>query len=126
MSVKYQIDEIRQLIGYCPQFDILWPELTAQEHLEFMQEFKCPETSPEQRKKQLTELLEAVNLQKIASNRVSTFSGGMKRRLSVAMSLVGNPRLLLLDEPTVPSLIVPLTLKDRNGSSKQTLCMEFN
>mmetsp|Transcript_29723 Transcript_29723/g.41840 ORF Transcript_29723/g.41840 Transcript_29723/m.41840 type:complete len:760 (-) Transcript_29723:149-2428(-) len=100
LSVKYQIDEIRQMIGYCPQFDILWPELTAQEHLEFMQEFKCPDMNKDERKKQLTELLEAVNLQKIANNRVSTFSGGMKRRLSVAMSLVGNPRMLLLDEPT--------------------------
>jgi ABC-type multidrug transport system ATPase subunit len=98
MSVKHQMDEIRRVMGVCPQFDILWGDLTAREHLRLFSRMK--KVPKDRIEKEIEERLADVDLDKVADNFVSSYSGGMKRRLSVAISMIGNPRVILLDEPS--------------------------
>jgi ABC-type multidrug transport system ATPase subunit len=89
---------IRSKMGVCPQFDLLWDLLTAEEHLELFGRIKgIPEESLA---KEVQTRLEQVRLTDSAKSVSSSFSGGMKRRLSVAISFIGDPELVFLDEPT--------------------------
>ncbi|XP_078158441.1 ABC transporter A family member 2-like [Carex rostrata] len=89
---------IRRLIGVCPQFDILWDALTAEENLALFASIKG--LPPSETKTVVKKLLVDVKLAHAAHFRAGSFSGGMKRRLSVAISLIGDPKLVFLDEPT--------------------------
>ncbi|PSC73682.1 ABC transporter A family member 2 [Micractinium conductrix] len=92
------MDRIRSLMGVCPQFDVLWGELTGLEHLRLYGEIKgLPKGQVEQ---QVGELLAAVKLTSAGDQRTSAYSGGMRRRLSVAIALLGDPLIVYLDEPT--------------------------
>lgn len=86
------------IMGVVPQFDILWGELTANEHMMIFSKIKGV---PDEDIDAMTdELLESVGLLQVKYARVMNFSGGMKRRLSVAISSIGNPRIIFMDEPT--------------------------
>lgn len=86
-------------IGYMAQSDALYEELTGKENLEFFSTlFKLPKNEIKARIEYTSKL---VNLENELSKKVSNYSGGMKRRLSLAISLIQNPKLLILDEPTV-------------------------
>ena len=88
----------RQLIGLCPQHDILWDELTPYEHIELYA------TIRNYNKKDIEKIvnikMKEVNLEHVTYDLVSTFSGGMKRRISILLSTVGNPNVVFLDEPS--------------------------
>lgn len=86
-------------IGYMAQADALYEELTGKENMEFFAKlFKLSKSKIAERMQYTAKL---VNLQDDLSKRVSNYSGGMKRRLSLAISLIQDPKLLILDEPTV-------------------------
>ena len=90
--------EVRQLIGYCPQFDALLPLLTAREHLSLYARIKCV---PEARVARfVAALIAKLGLDDIADKPAGTYSGGNKRKLSVGIALVGNPLIVFLDEPS--------------------------
>lgn len=97
-SILGDISKVQELIGYCPQFDILWDELTVKEHLMFYTKLKNVKDSVADELVQQT--LHDTNLKKFEDYLVKELSGGMKRRLSLGISLVGNPSLVFLDEPT--------------------------
>ena len=85
-------------MGVVPQFDILWEELTAGEHMRMFCKLKgIPLDMVEDVTK---DLLSKVGLLDVINARVSSFSGGMKRRLTVAMSVIGDPKIIFMDEPT--------------------------
>lgn len=90
-----KIDEIRKYIGVCSQFDILWGELTAEDHLYMFARLK--NIPKEHIDAKIDEILAFVNLSREKKNKVASFSGGMKRRLSLAISAIGNPKIILLD-----------------------------
>jgi ABC-type multidrug transport system ATPase subunit len=96
--VRGGLSAIRRLMGVCPQFDILWAELTAAEHLRLFAALKGLPRA--QWDATTAELLERTKLTPAAHRRSSTYSGGMKRRLSVAVALIGDPEVVYLDEPT--------------------------
>jgi ABC-2 type transport system ATP-binding protein len=88
----------REKIGYMPQFFVLYPQLTVWENLNFAANIYG--MSLFGRGKRLKPLLEFVELEEHAHKLASQISGGMKRRLSLAATLIHNPALIFLDEPT--------------------------
>jgi len=91
--------EVRRGIGLVPQDIAIYPDLTAAENLAFFARlYDMPRKESQCR---IAEVLETTGLVDRADDRVSKFSGGMKRRLNIGIGLLHTPRLLLLDEPTV-------------------------
>ena len=86
-------------IGYVPQELAIYPDLSARENLEFFG--RLYDLGGAQLKARVSEVLELIGLTERARDRTSTFSGGMQRRLNIGIGLLHQPRLLLLDEPTV-------------------------
>lgn len=97
-SVASDHRSICKLIGECKQDDILWGTLTARDHLELMAGIRA--VSKDKMTATVQHWLESVDLDSVQHVRASTFSGGMKRRLSVALATIGNARVIVLDEPT--------------------------
>jgi len=97
--VTQDVDAVRRLLNVAPQEEALYPSLTAAENLSFLAELYGVPRS--ERARRVAEALEAVELTGRKDDRVSTYSGGMRRRLNLGCALVSAPRLVLLDEPTV-------------------------
>ena len=86
-------------LGYLPQDFGFYPHLTGEAMLRHILELKGV-TGPNGVKAAVAELLEAVNLAPAARQKVKSFSGGMLQRLGIAQAIAGNPRLMIVDEPT--------------------------
>src|SRR6516164_4698906 len=97
--VTQDVDAVRRLLNVAPQEEALYPSLSAAENLSFFAELYGVPRS--ERPLRLAEALEAVGLSGRKDDRVSSYSGGMRRRLNLGCALVTAPRLVLLDEPTV-------------------------
>ncbi|MBD2346050.1 ABC transporter ATP-binding protein [Anabaena subtropica] len=91
-------ESTKKIIGIAPQENILYKTLTCEENLQFFAEIYGLNRATVQ--KQIKEILAAVNLLDRAKNPVETLSGGMQRRLNIAVALVHQPKLVILDEPT--------------------------
>jgi ABC-2 type transport system ATP-binding protein len=91
-------DAVRDLIGVTGQFSAVDNLLTGQENLNLMADLRHLDKATGRRR--TAELLAQFDLSEVARKPVSTYSGGMRRRLDLAMTLVGNPRVIFLDEPT--------------------------
>ena len=105
LDYKMPKREILSNIGYMAQSDALYEMLTGYENLEFFGKMKG--VPSDKLKKEIEYIAEVVDLTDDLKKLVSKYSGGMKRRLSLAIALIGSPELLILDEPTVgidPSL----------------------
>lgn len=87
-------------LGYLPQELGLYPNLSAREFLDYIAILKGI-TNGVQRRQQIDELLTLVRLDDTGKRRLKTFSGGMKRRVGIAQALLGDPKLMIVDEPTV-------------------------
>jgi ABC-type multidrug transport system ATPase subunit len=92
--------EAKALLGYLPQELGFYPTLTGREFLDYIAILKGI-TDGQARKRQINELIEQARLADVADRRLKTYSGGMKRRIGIAQALLGSPRLLIVDEPTV-------------------------
>eukprot|EP00761_Pharyngomonas_kirbyi_P012331 gb/GECH01012358.1/.p1 GENE.gb/GECH01012358.1/~~gb/GECH01012358.1/.p1 ORF type:complete len:1006 (+),score=219.67 gb/GECH01012358.1/:1-3018(+) len=96
-SVVNELSAVQSMMGICPQHDILWNDVTAFEHIWI---FSLIKGIYDNLKDSIRERLEFVDLDAVGKHKVRTFSGGMKRRLSVAISTIGDPSIIFLDEPT--------------------------
>ncbi|GAB1602809.1 ATP-binding cassette sub-family A member 3-like [Argonauta hians] len=98
VSIKSDIRQIQRYIGYCPQFDALIECMTGREVLKMFALIRG--ISPDKNTQVVNDLIEELMLQKYADKQVKTYSGGNKRKLSTAVALIGDPPVVLLDEPT--------------------------
>lgn len=87
----------REAVGWCPQGLVVWESLTCMEQVEFMASMQGVGVASGRRRG--LALLEALGLGEVASRQAGQLSGGMQRRLSVALALVHDPPVLALDEP---------------------------
>lgn len=92
--------EYRGLVGYMPQDQVFYPQFTLLEFLKYMALVKGLDQKDRAVRMQIDELLEELHLTDAAGRRLGGFSGGMKRRAVLAQALLGNPRIIILDEPT--------------------------
>ncbi len=90
---------IKKSLGYLPQDFGVYPKVSAYDLLEHLAKLKGV-TNSRSRKSQIDDLLERVNLSEYKKKSVHSFSGGMKQRFGVAQALLGNPSIVIVDEPT--------------------------
>lgn len=98
-DVQKETQAAQRLLGVVPQEIALYPDLTAWQNLQYFAAIKG--LQGRQRQAEIYRVLEIVDLSEHQRQRVDRFSGGMKRRLNIAVGLLGDPQVLLLDEPTV-------------------------
>lgn len=99
LSVCGQPDKVKAEIGYVPQDIALYPMLSGKDNLDFWAGIYGLRGNL--KKERISEAVAIVRLEDRIKDRVSEYSGGMKRRLNIAVSLLNHPRVLVMDEPTV-------------------------
>ncbi|MBA7594370.1 Linearmycin resistance ATP-binding protein LnrL [subsurface metagenome] len=98
-SIRHDADAVRSLIGVCPQDLALYEDLSALDNMVFFG--RMVGLDGKEAKAQAIKHLKMMGLGDRAKGKIAKFSGGMKRRINLAIALVGHPELLFLDEPTV-------------------------
>lgn len=99
IDVLKEKDAVRRMLGYLPQEFGVYPKVSAENMLDHVAGLKGIHNRRE-RKEVVAALLEKVNLYDVRKKNLGTFSGGMKQRFGIAQALLGNPRLIIVDEPT--------------------------
>lgn len=97
-DIHTENQSVYQNIGICPQFDILWDDLTPLDHLYFYARLKGVERSQEN--SAVNGIIQQLKMSEYKNRLAKHLSGGEKRRLSIAISLIGFPTVVFLDEPT--------------------------
>lgn len=96
-NIKNDKVEIKKIINVSPQETAVAPNLTVLENLEFM----AGVYDIDNKKQRISELIKDFNLEEVKKQKAKTLSGGWQRRLSIAIALINNPKILFLDEPTL-------------------------
>lgn len=99
MDVLRQKDDVRRVLGYLPQEFGVYPRVSAEDLLEHFAILKGI-TDRRLRKDTVAALLQRVNLYDVRRQKLGTFSGGMRQRFGIAQALLGDPQVLIVDEPT--------------------------
>ncbi|MFT3706953.1 MAG: ABC transporter ATP-binding protein [Archangium sp.] len=99
IDITKQPDKLRDVLGYLPQDFGVYPKVTARDLLDHLARLKGLSNGGE-RRDVVNALLKKTNLIDHASKRLGGFSGGMKQRFGIAQALIGNPKLIIVDEPT--------------------------
>ena len=99
LDVVKEPSELRKVLGYLPQEFGVYPRISAEQLLDHLCVLKGI-TNAKERKEMVKYLLDKVNLYDKRNKNVSGFSGGMKQRVGIAQALIGNPKLIIVDEPT--------------------------
>ena len=94
-DTRKQGNEVRKRIGYLPQELTMYPSLSVFDFVNYMAELKGIHD-----KKAVNEVLEQVEMLEFSKRKIKQLSGGMKRRVGIAQALIGNPQVLVVDEPT--------------------------
>ena len=97
-GMKVEEESYRDILGYLPQEFGYYPDFSAMDFLMYLASLKG--IPKKQAREKSLKLLELTDLSPVAKKKIKTFSGGMKQRLGIAQSLLNNPKVLVLDEPT--------------------------
>ncbi|XP_073522622.1 phospholipid-transporting ATPase ABCA1 isoform X2 [Phyllobates terribilis] len=97
-DIRTELNSIRQNLGVCPQHNVLFDMLTVEEHIWFYARLKG--LSEEKVKAEMEQMINDVGLPNKKKSKTSQLSGGMQRKLSVALAFVGGSKVVILDEPT--------------------------
>lgn len=94
-------NQLKNTIGYVPQEDIVYDNLTLIDMLRYTAELRMPpDTTPEEHEMRAQDVIRLLELEEVSNNLINNLSGGQKKRASIAVELLADPRLLFLDEPT--------------------------
>src|SRR5687767_5585362 len=99
IDVLRQKDEVRKVLGYLPQEFGVYPRVTAEALLDHFAILKGIHKGKE-RRELVAALLRRTNLYEVRKQNLGTYSGGMRQRFGIAQALIGNPKLIIVDEPT--------------------------
>ncbi|REK71824.1 ABC transporter ATP-binding protein [Paenibacillus paeoniae] len=99
LNIRKELPAIHRLIGYVPQDITLYEKLSGRQNLTFFGQMHGIRGS--ELKKRIAHVLEAVGLTERAGDEIASYSGGMKRRINIAAALLHQPKLVIMDEPTV-------------------------
>ncbi|APQ17474.1 ABC transporter ATP-binding protein [Maribacter hydrothermalis] len=99
IDVFQQPDELRKVLGYLPQDFGVYPKVSAEMMLNHIAKIKGIQSKTD-RKAYVADLLNKVNLYKFRKRNLGDYSGGMRQRFGIAQALIGNPKLIIVDEPT--------------------------
>ena len=97
-DVMTEPDEVKRLVGVSPQDTSVAENLTVRENLAFIAEIYLP---AEEQKEAVQRTIDAFGLEEFRNKKAKLLSGGYKRKLSIAMAIIGKPKVLFLDEPTL-------------------------
>ena len=99
LDVRRQKDDVRRILGYLPQEFGVYPRMSALDLLDHLAVLKGF-TATKPRRELVDHLLRLTNLWDVRKRKLGTFSGGMRQRFGIAQALIGDPRLIIVDEPT--------------------------
>ncbi|XP_055967800.1 glucosylceramide transporter ABCA12 [Sorex fumeus] len=99
-DIKTDLNTVRKSMGVCMQHDVLFSYLTTKEHLLLYGSIKVPHWTKKQLHEEVKRTLKDTGLYSHRHKRVGTLSGGMKRKLSISIALIGGSRVVILDEPS--------------------------
>ena len=97
MNMKKEVFKIKEILNVSPQETAIAPNLTVKENLEFM----AGVYQIKDKEKKINELIKEFKLEEVLNKRAKTLSGGWQRKVSIAISLINDPNILFLDEPTL-------------------------
>ena len=117
-------EEVKKRIGYMPEFPPLYLDMTVREYLNFV--FEIKKVDLKNRKQEMDRILELVRITDVSDRLIKNLSKGYKQRVGLAQALVGNPPVLILDEPTVgldPKQIIEIRNLIKQLGRKHTIIL---
>lgn len=101
MDVEKELQEIKQIINLSPQETAVAPNLTVRENLEFIEGIYAGKKDKKASQEKVNRIIEEFHLEEVADRKAKLLSGGWQRRLSIAMAMITDPKIVFLDEPTL-------------------------
>ena len=98
LNIFDDMDEFRKILGVCPQHDVLFESLTPKEHLQLFASFKG--TPADRVDEVVNKMIKDIDLVEVQNQLAGTLSGGQKRKLSVGIAMIGDSKVVILDEPS--------------------------